>query len=784
MAGQVAVVGTQDDALALHREGNGLIRAEDEVASLVLGLQGQQYTLARPGRTGLLEGQLGRRAGGHDGLRAYGLAADIARGDQPARHVGDEAPQHAVGVAAALIQNQHLGAVVDDDPLAVGGRHDRQHCPADLRIVPQLLVGGHAPVLLGEFVRQGVVQQAHPHHRFLRPDGLQNMVAEAGHVVGAEDGARPALGGPAHGFAQVVKARPDEAADDVAAPLRHQGGQALHVVLHVVPVPHEVLVDLRAQNQLVRVGGVDGLVPLLLVVAGDDVHLRGNLADAGHALVHILDLPLVHLIHKGLDVLHLGKVDLRRTLEVGVHGVGHGAGGVQRMGPGYQHPKRFQHGGQGLVLHLVAHAPDHHAGPVAVAGDHGIQIMLPVPVEVAPVQAAVPFVEALLIDIEAHLVAQIHELLGVDMVRGANGVAAHLLQQRKTLPPLLGGNRHAHGGEVLMQTHAPQHLRLPVDPHAVAAEGHLPQAQPAGVYIRDLAVRHQRQGQRAQRGRRSRPQRRVRHRQGDFPAAITAYHASVGEGQLRLYADPLPGHNPQGGIPAGQDGGQHDAAGIQVMARHAHQLYRAVDAAAAVPAVGRLGGVVHPHHKLIFTRMHKGCHVQLEGRVAVALSAGLLTVDPHGAVLIHAAEVQPYALVPVKSIQGDDALVPAHVITVEEALGHFPEGIVPGAGNLPPDHPVMGKRNGFVTALRGAILLPEGKLPSVLKRHFQPVHCTCSCSLVVMERRASFILQSFRGGGSLRAGGISPGCSRAARYPCACRDHTKAEKPCSSAFAA
>ena len=67
-------------------------------------------------------------------------------------------------------------------------------------------------MLLDELVAHGVVQNGQVDHLFLRPEAAEHVVARPRIAVGADDRTRPALGGPAHRLAQVVKARPDEAA--------------------------------------------------------------------------------------------------------------------------------------------------------------------------------------------------------------------------------------------------------------------------------------------------------------------------------------------------------------------------------------------------------------------------------------------------------------------------------------------------------------------------------------------------------------------------------------------
>ena len=130
---------------------------------------------------------------------------------------------------------------------------------------------------------------------------------------------------------------------------------------------------------------------------------------------------------------------------------------------------------------LVAQAPDHNAGMVVV-----LRHQLPHLGEgVLPAVRHVPGdVGNLRPDDQAPLVAQVVEHLVVLVVGQADGVRAHLADQVNVLPVMLGLQRVADAGAILVAAHAPQGIGLPVEEEAllrVDAEGAAAEADAARV---------------------------------------------------------------------------------------------------------------------------------------------------------------------------------------------------------------------------------------------------------------------------------------------------------------
>ncbi len=158
------------------------------------------------------------------------------------------------------------------------------------------------------------------------------------------------------------------------------------------------------------------LVPLLHIVAGDDIHQIRNPLDAPHALCIIVDLEFINLIDKLLYIIDLTEVDLVTFLEVGVHRIAYGAV-VQATNLLDQLLEDLQHRLLSLMLDFVTDAPDQNRRTVAIALHHHLDVRLPIRLEVATIETAGPLIETLFVDIEAKFICQIEEEVGKEMVR-------------------------------------------------------------------------------------------------------------------------------------------------------------------------------------------------------------------------------------------------------------------------------------------------------------------------------------------------------------------------------
>ena len=217
---------------------------------------------------------------------------------------------------------------------------------------------------------------------------------------------------------------------------------------------HKILEHLGAQNRLFRQTGMNIVIPRFLIIAGNQINALRDAAYAIQPLVQLVDFLVVNLVHKRLNILNGAQIHLCRPLEMRVHRIGDRAGVIQLAHAGDERLQRVDHTGMRLVFHLVAHAPQEHAGTIAVPQNHCVQVMLPVLIEIAPVQAAVPFIERFFIDVEAHFVAQVEKLFGKHMMRQPQRVAADFLELPQAGPPQLRFDGYAPAGEILMQAHA------------------------------------------------------------------------------------------------------------------------------------------------------------------------------------------------------------------------------------------------------------------------------------------------------------------------------------------
>ena len=158
------------------------------------------------------------------------------------------------------------------------------------------------------------------------------------------------------------------------------------------------------------------------------------------------------------DVERVGNA----LLVVAIHGGGHHPRGVQFVAA-------LHHGGgnlRALFRHcvlklplLVAHRPQNHAGRVAIALDHGGKLRQAL--------GAGTHLPGLAHHHHAHAVAAVDPLRRGHVVRGAHGVAAHLLEHRQTVPLQRVGNGCAHAGMVLMIAGSLNLHRLAVEEKAL-----------------------------------------------------------------------------------------------------------------------------------------------------------------------------------------------------------------------------------------------------------------------------------------------------------------------------
>ncbi len=604
--------------------------------------------------------------------------------------------------------------------LAIRYNEIRQKAPLKLREIPVSHVRRCIPVILHALILDRIIQHREVHHRTARPAALQNIGHRLPLEVRTDASAVGGLHRPSRRLSQIVDARPDHAPDDIGIPLRDKGGDVLRKVLELVRMSCEILIDLRSQNGLVRHRGMNFLVPLLLVVAGEKIHLLCNAADARDFLIQIVNLRVIALIHELLNVLNLRDIHIALPLEMRIHGAGHRARCVQSLHAVHQHPQNAQHGILSLVLHLVADAPEDDGGTVPVPLHHAINILFPVLLEKAPVMPAGPLVKAFLIDIKAELITQIQEFRCVDVVCRADGIHADFLEPQEPCPHHLLANGDAHRPCILVQADAVQLHRLPVDPQALLRiNAHITDADPHGNRIRRPIVFPSCQRQKVKVRILRRPEPRLLQAeiqltvfvlQGLLPrrfrctARRSCFLTSscLGAGSfLCLRRRPrkdskCPG-DPCSVFPAGYpdprrsvlrlpNGPHDDLRLIQNELSRLHQLHRAVDSGAAVPPVCRENVVRHTDPDGVRAGHQCIRYLQTKRGVAVIPAAHLFAVHIDRALFVYTAEIQKIPS-PALCLHRNGFLIPAGPRQGMKALGRVLRAM--NIGRI--QHPVVGQ---------------------------------------------------------------------------------------------
>ncbi len=163
-------------------------------------------------------------------------------------------------------------------------------------------------------------------------------------------------------------------------------------------------------------------------------HRRGGLAAQQEALRQLGEGLLIALdaVIVARHIGHLGKPAGQVGIGL-VHAAGHGASGVQLVAQGYQFLVSLGTLGLPLLGYLVAHAPHHDAGVVAVVlnqvGDVTLPPLVPQAVIAVLDLGIAPCVETLGHHHHAHRVAHLHLPGRGHVVAGADGIGTHLLEQ-------------------------------------------------------------------------------------------------------------------------------------------------------------------------------------------------------------------------------------------------------------------------------------------------------------------------------------------------------------------
>ena len=317
---------------------------------------------------------------------------------------------------------------------------------------------------------------------------------------------------------------------------------------------------------------------------------------------------------------------------------------------------------------FIADAPDHDAGMVAVAADEVGVLLLAVFGDrdaLGQRGRAVPFVEGLVPDHDAHAVAQVEQLGRGRVVAGADGVHPHVLHDLQFALHRAGVERHAQRAEVGMQAD-PVQLHAPAVEmetvvgreleradaerrfgrvHELAGDKH---ACDGGVEPRrfDVPKLGFAQGDRRHARLRTIGRHGEAHPQlGDlFALRIEqrGFHFRLdGRGGVVFQR----GFHPDRGRVAGDLGRRHECPPLRDMHGLVHdELHLAIDARARIPARVVLARVHVDGHDVGLPGLHEIRRVHAERHVAVIPAAGLLAVDIHRRHRHHAVEVEIHAL--------------------------------------------------------------------------------------------------------------------------------------------
>ncbi len=604
------------------------------------------------------------------------------------------------------------GAAVEEelDQVAAGVREHRDRLPLTSRPVP---------------VREEVQDRPGGPLALVEVEGVPRVSRDV-HRRGGEADARPER------LAEVVDPRPHEVAGEV----RVRGD----------PLPE----PLRADHPRRVVGPDDRAVGAEGVAHAAEGADGGNALGADHApggvvvavllreqlaahvpAVHVVvadDVESVQELHRGAsvvggDVVVAGRDRPRRVLAAD-----------DRHEP-LEDRDAFR---RILLADLVAGAPEDDGRVVAVAAHEVRQVALR-PLGEVPVVALLdlahgPLVERLGHDQEAHAVAQVEELGGRRVVRGADGVRPHRLQDLEPPFPHPLGHRRADGAAVVVQVH-------PVHPHTPAVE-----EEPAVGVVRegpDAKGRHDDVrgaraiphlgAQRVEGRRLRRPEAGRRHphgvdevappARGQLERRFRATHFAAGGVEHQRADRPAP----RGAAVVLDTGADLDlsAGAVHVWRGDERPPARdvqcigdrqpgvAVDAAPRVPAGVGLGRVVHADRDDVDPGDEVRRDVVGDGGVAVRPPAEVGAVDPDVGVHVDAVELERHAAAARAGGKAERLAVPAGAgreVAVAPAAG----GVL---ARRPLDAPVVREVEPAPGAIvepgaLGALMVAEGEAPS------------------------------------------------------------------------
>ena len=504
------------------------------------------------------------------------------------------------------------------------------------------------PVPVGEQVG-GVVARV--------PLGAVEVVAVLGNAREVDDAeiggvTGPCVGVVGRGLAEVVEARPDELTDGPG------------VVVHIA----EIVVGQVAPRAVLEVVGgtlVGAAVAARVVDVGDSLGVVGQggeqidaaRGDGGCRLAaedETLRGALVRLLVAVRAVVesdHLedaGEAVFKHAGDL-VHARGDRARAV------FAHADVLQHLRHAVALRValggdfVADRPHHDAGVVAEMVEHIHHVALRPLVEKAAVAvvalAPVPFIEGFAHDHEAHGVAQFDEFGRGHVVGGADGVAAHVAQQKQLAADGIAADGGTEGTEVVVQADALELTHLAVEQEAhVGDDLHAANTEGGGDVLLPFAVGVERGARLVEVGRLGRPEERGGEGEVLLEREVVADVVVAGEGVNSLargFADEggaegdmlaegvvhtgaeVDGCQPVGDVGGGDVGAPYGYVG----ALRGDEVHVAVEPCARVPTAALLAVAEADSDEVGRVGVEVGRDVAVESVVAVWPIAGFLSVD-------------------------------------------------------------------------------------------------------------------------------------------------------------
>ena len=367
----------------------------------------------------------------------------------------------------------------------------------------------------------------------------------------------------------------------------------------------------------------------------------------------------------------------------------HGAGIIQRVDKSGQLVSRFHALREGRFRHLVADGIQNHAGMAVILGNHSGQIILPVFGKNAGIVmvglGCVPAVKGLIHDIHTKAVTGIQQGAACRVMGAAHGVITRLFHNADAAFLGIGKAAGAQNAIVVVDAPTAQLDRLAVDAQTgfcapcqcadAERDGFLVVfgLDHAGVQVRvfgipQLSLRDL-----------DDPRRSFRH----ALRAIPNFHRRVFGFGLHLNY-------------GGSNRHRADLYRAHAVFRLYHQMHRAVDAAARVPAAVGFQTVIHRDAQGVFPGTHFSGGIGGKFRIAVTVFGNFFAVQINDRILIHALKQKCQCLIQVLPRQRERLFIgifPARKIAaVLAVLAVFLPGFL--------QHGIMGQMHGAAASIR------------------------------------------------------------------------------------